>query len=89
MLPQGKVSKKEPLSRANRQRVHQKVLALSPEDTASQLDIAWNEATGEEDPFSPVCQGQILLFAGSLIYAGADGVLGADRVLDPSGTETW
>jgi hypothetical protein len=45
--------------------------------------------TVEEDPFSPVCQGLIPLFAGSLIFASDDGVLGSDRVLGPSGTETW
>ena len=43
----------------------------------------------EENPFSQVCQGQIPLFAGSLTFAGDDGVLGTDRVLGPSGTEIW
>jgi len=89
MLPQGEVSKKVPLSRANRQRVLQKVFT----DFAKQYGVptrphGTKEAV-EEDPFSPVCQGPIPLFAGSLIFAGDDGVLGADRVLAPSGTETW
>jgi len=42
-----------------------------------------------EDLLSAVCQGEPHSMRGSLIFVGVDGVLGADRVLGPSGTETW
>jgi hypothetical protein len=89
MLPQGEVSKKVLLSRANRQRVIQKVFRESAMQYGVPTRPHGTKQVVEKEPFSLICQSRFHSFRGSFSFVGDDGVLGADRVLDPSGTETW
>ena len=67
MLPQGEVSKKVPLSHANRQRALQKVFREFAMQYGMPARPHGTKQVVEKEPFSLICQRQIPLFA-RLIY---------------------
>jgi hypothetical protein len=89
MLPQGEVSKKVPMSRANRQGASDGVQRCCFGVCYPSLWSHGTKQVVEVEPFSLIGQSRFHSMHSSFIFAGDDGVLGADRVLDPSGTETW
>jgi len=80
MLLQGEVSKTVLLFSVRSRRALQKVCS----DFAKQSGAASRKYMTRK-----WVSGRFQLLRSSFIFVGDDDVLGVDRVLDPSGTETW